>query len=87
MNVDNEHELFLFEKAVRLYNFNCVEAVEEDDGPEKKKLKQGQSLQSLPSTSTQEKQEVIDGVESQKQQQVMDVLELFDDELESQDFI
>lgn len=75
LNVDNEQELVLFEKALRQYTFNCVE---EDDQvlqhPDKKKVKLS-SIPALPSTS------------SGKQDEVLEVLELLDDEVESQAFL
>lgn len=74
LNIDNEQELVLFEKAVRTFTFN----VEDDDEPEKKKMK-GNSFPAVTGPS--------EASTSSTQKEVLEVLELLDDEQESQNFL
>lgn len=82
LNIENDQELALFEKALKIFSFNY--ALEDDGEPEKKRLKNG-SGNSAPASS------------SSKKTEVNEVLELFDDDddddlaaelaAESQDFL
>lgn len=71
LNIDNEQELKLFEKAVRTYTFNCVD----EEEPERKRIR-NVAMDALPAPSEA----------STSTKETIEVLELFDDGVESQDF-
>lgn len=56
LNVDSESELYLFEKAIKQFSFNCILEDDETAQQERKKLKTGQegstSTTTALSTST-----------------------------------